>query len=115
MTKIELAFDKQHQLIPTIVIDCETKEVLMLAYMNKESYQKTLETKETWFWSRSRQELWHKGETSGHIQKVKKIVTDCDADTLLIEVEQTGVACHTGEKTCFFQTIYDDEKGAERC
>jgi len=106
-----LAFDKQNQLVPTIIVDWQTKEVLMLAYMNKESFEKTLATHETWFWSRSRQELWHKGETSGHIQKVKKIVTDCDADTLLIEVEQIGVACHTGERSCFFQSIYESEKG----
>ena len=111
MTEVALAFEKQESLIPAIIVDAKTKDVLMLAYMNKESYEKTLETKETWFWSRSRQELWHKGETSGHIQKVAKIVTDCDADTLLIEVEQTGVACHTGAKSCFFQTIYDEKKG----
>ena len=111
MSNVSLAFDKQNQLVPTIIVDWQTKEVLMLAYMNKESFEKTLATQETWFWSRSRQELWHKGETSGHIQKVKKIVTDCDADTLLIEVEQIGVACHTGERSCFFQSIYESEKG----
>ena len=115
MTDITLDFEKQGSLIPTIIVDWKNKHVLMLAYMNEESFAKTLETKETWFWSRSRQELWHKGETSGHIQKVKKIITDCDSDTLLIEVEQIGVACHTGANSCFFNTIYDGEKGEKRC
>ncbi|GBF10627.1 MULTISPECIES: bifunctional phosphoribosyl-AMP cyclohydrolase/phosphoribosyl-ATP diphosphatase HisIE [Tepidibacillus] len=88
-------------LIPAVVQDNDSKQVLMVAYMNQESLTKTLETKETWFWSRSRQELWHKGATSGHIQKVKDIKLDCDQDTLLIFVEQVGVACHTGSYSCF--------------
>ncbi len=88
-------------LIPAIIQDIETKQVLMMAYMNEESLTKTIETKETWFWSRSRQELWHKGATSGHIQKVIDIQLDCDNDTLLVWVEQTGVACHKGTYTCF--------------
>ena len=92
-------------LIPAIITDHETKEVLMLAYMNQESYQKTLETNQTWFYSRSRGELWHKGATSGHFQQVKSIVLDCDFDTLLIAVEQIGTACHTGAKTCFFNKV----------
>ena len=92
-------------LIPAIIVEEQTNDVLMLAYMNEESYQKTLETGTTWFYSRSRQKLWNKGETSGHIQKVKKIATDCDQDTLLITVEQTGPACHTGAHTCFFNKI----------
>jgi phosphoribosyl-ATP pyrophosphohydrolase/phosphoribosyl-AMP cyclohydrolase len=92
-------------LIPAIVQEYSSREVLMLAYMNEESLQKTLETGETWFFSRSRQALWHKGETSGHIQKVKNIRYDCDADTLLVEVLQTGAACHTGQPTCFYQTL----------
>ncbi|MBO0447509.1 phosphoribosyl-AMP cyclohydrolase [Enterococcus ureilyticus] len=92
-------------LLPAIIIEEKTKEVLMLAYMNEESYQKTLETKQTWFYSRSRQQLWNKGATSGNTQKVKRIVTDCDSDTLLITVEQTGPACHTGEHSCFFHVI----------
>lgn len=92
-------------LIPAIIVEEQTNDVLMLAYMNEESYQKTLETGTTWFYSRSRQKLWNKGETSGHIQKVKKIATDCDQDTLLITVEQTGPACHTGAHTCFFNQI----------
>lgn len=77
----------------------------MLAYMNEESLKKTLETGQTWFYSRSRQELWHKGETSGHIQTVKRIDYDCDGDALLLLVEQTGSACHTGATTCFYRTL----------
>lgn len=89
-------------LVPAIVQDYLDGTVLMMAWMNAESLQKTLETSETWFWSRSRQELWHKGETSGHLQKVQTIRYDCDSDALLISVEQVGdVACHTGERSCF--------------
>lgn len=93
------------QLLPVIIQDEATQVVLMMAYMNEASFNKTIETKETWFWSRSRNELWHKGATSGHIQKVKSMLLDCDSDTLLIQVEQTGSACHTGEKSCFFNLI----------
>ncbi|MBO0439127.1 phosphoribosyl-AMP cyclohydrolase [Candidatus Enterococcus ikei] len=92
-------------LLPAIIIEEKTNDVLMLAYMNEESYKKTLETGTTWFYSRSRQQLWNKGETSGHRQKVKSILTDCDKDTLLITVEQIGPACHTGEHSCFFNVI----------
>ncbi|MGM0218239.1 phosphoribosyl-AMP cyclohydrolase [Enterococcus sp. AZ126] len=92
-------------LLPAIIIEDKTNEVLMLAYMNEQSYEKTLKTGTTWFYSRSRQQLWNKGETSGNSQKVKRIVTDCDKDTLLITVEQTGHACHTGEHSCFFNVI----------
>ena len=92
-------------LVPAIVQDSNTKEVLTLAYMNVESLQLTLETKETWFWSRSRQELWHKGATSGNVQKVVEVRVDCDADTLLVLVEPAGPACHTGEQTCFYRNI----------
>ncbi|EMA6342070.1 phosphoribosyl-AMP cyclohydrolase [Bacillus cytotoxicus] len=88
-------------LLPAIVVDAETKEVLMLAYMNEEAYEKTLETKKTWFYSRSRQTLWNKGATSGHVQHVKSLYLDCDQDAIVITVNQVGVACHTGEKTCF--------------
>lgn len=95
-------------LIPAVVQEDSTGEVLMLAYMNRESLQKTLETGYTWFWSRSRQELWNKGGTSGHLQKVIKIYTDCDDDTLLLRVEQTGAACHTGNHTCFYREIGRD-------
>ena len=77
----------------------------MLAYMNRESLGRTLETGRTWFYSRSRQELWPKGEASGNIQRVKKVLYDCDADTLLVLVEQIGAACHTGEKTCFYREL----------
>ncbi|HFH9922261.1 phosphoribosyl-AMP cyclohydrolase [Streptococcus pluranimalium] len=102
---ISIDFAKQDGLVPVIVTDHETGLVLMLAYMNEESYQKTLETKQMHYWSRSRQELWHKGATSGHFQTVKSIKTDCDRDTLLISVEQVGAACHTGAYSCFFENI----------
>jgi len=82
----------------------------MLAYMNAESLQKTLESGYTWFYSRSRNELWNKGATSGHLQKVLRMDADCDEDTLLIQVEQTGVACHTGSRSCFFQNITGGDK-----
>ncbi|MCL2107975.1 MAG: phosphoribosyl-AMP cyclohydrolase [Oscillospiraceae bacterium] len=97
-------FEKS-ELIPAIVQCAETSEVLMLAYMNLQSLQKTMESGYTWFWSRSRSELWNKGATSGNTQKVKEIFVDCDSDTLLIKVEQRGVACHTGNKTCFFRKL----------
>ena len=91
------------ELIPAIIQEKSTGEVLML--MNRESMQKTFETGYTWFWSRSRQELWNKGATSGHLQKVIDIYADCDDDTLLITVEQTGAACHTGNHSCFFKKL----------
>jgi phosphoribosyl-ATP pyrophosphohydrolase/phosphoribosyl-AMP cyclohydrolase len=91
-------------LVPVIVQDYLDGTVLMMAWMNRESLQKTLETGETWFWSRSRQELWHKGATSGHLQRVKALRYDCDSDCLLVSVEQLGdIACHTGERSCFHQ------------
>lgn len=96
-------------LIPAVVQDEQTGKVLMLAYMNKESLTKTIETNETWFYSRSRQELWHKGATSGHTQGVKHISLDCDGDTLLIQVKPAGPACHTGEETCFFNSLTENE------
>jgi len=99
---------KKEELIPAIVQEYGTGEVLMLAYMNRESLQKTLETGYTWFFSRSRQKLWNKGETSGHKQKVVSVKGDCDDDTLLVEVIQTGPACHTGSKSCFFNTIMEE-------
>ncbi len=99
-------FFKKGELIPAIVIEDGTNEVLMLAYMNRVSLQKTLETGYTWFWSRSRRELWNKGATSGHLQKVVSIHTDCDDDTLLVKVIQTGAACHTGNHSCFYTQIY---------
>ncbi|MCG3114257.1 MAG: bifunctional phosphoribosyl-AMP cyclohydrolase/phosphoribosyl-ATP diphosphatase HisIE [Candidatus Manganitrophus sp. SA1] len=92
-------------LIPAVIVDYRKKDVLMVAYMSPASLQKTLQTGETHFWSRSRKKLWRKGESSGHVQRVKAIYTDCDQDTLLIEVEQVGVACHTGSRSCFFEKI----------
>ncbi|HAA28711.1 MAG TPA: bifunctional phosphoribosyl-AMP cyclohydrolase/phosphoribosyl-ATP diphosphatase [Cyanobacteria bacterium UBA8553] len=91
-------------LVPAIVQDYLDGTVLMMAWMNQDSLQKTLDTGDTWFWSRSRSELWHKGETSGHLQKVRSLRYDCDSDALLISVEQIGdIACHTGERSCFHQ------------
>jgi phosphoribosyl-AMP cyclohydrolase len=100
----EIKFDT-NGLIPAIVQNAETKEVLMMAYMNAESLRLTLESGETVFWSRSHNELWHKGATSGNIQKVVEIKVDCDADTLLVLVNPAGPACHTGERTCFYRTV----------
>ncbi|ARU61419.1 bifunctional phosphoribosyl-AMP cyclohydrolase/phosphoribosyl-ATP pyrophosphatase [Tumebacillus avium] len=100
-----LQFDEATGLIPCVVQDVQSREVLMLAYMNRESIEKTVETGQTWFWSRSRQELWNKGATSGHVQQVVRFGYDCDRDTLLCEVEQTGPACHTGSYTCFFESV----------
>jgi len=98
-------------LVPAIAQDYLDGTVLMMAWMSRESLEKTLKTGETWYWSRSRQELWHKGATSGHIQRVKAIRYDCDSDALLVTVEQVGdIACHTGERSCFHQV--DQEKVA---
>ena len=106
----ELRYNKQG-LIPAIAQDYLDGTVLMMAWMNRESLQKTLETGEAWYWSRSRQELWHKGATSGHIQKVRSLRYDCDSDALLITIEQIGdIACHTGERSCFHQV--DSTKAA---
>ena len=90
------------ELIPAVVEEASTGQVLMLAYMNQESLKRTLESGYTWFWSRSRQTLWNKGATSGHLQKVVAMYSDCDNDTLLVQVEQTGAACHTGHRSCFY-------------
>ncbi|MGG4132296.1 bifunctional phosphoribosyl-AMP cyclohydrolase/phosphoribosyl-ATP diphosphatase HisIE [Paenibacillus illinoisensis] len=92
-------------LVPAIVQDAETRQVLMMAYMNRESLKLSLESGETWFWSRSRQELWHKGATSGNVQTITSLKYDCDGDTLLVEVKPNGPACHTGEVTCFHNEI----------
>lgn len=99
-----IQFDERG-LVPAVVQDAATGEVLMLAYMNNESLAKTLATGETWFWSRSRGELWHKGATSGNRQRVVSIAVDCDGDTLLVKVEPHGPACHTGAPTCFFRSL----------
>lgn len=101
----ELKFDEKG-LIPAVVQEIDTKEVLMVAYMDKEALKKTIESGFTHFWSRSRQKYWKKGETSGNVQEVKAIYYDCDADTLLIMVKQHGSgACHTGNRTCFYRSI----------
>ena len=99
-----LKYDSQG-LIPCIVQDAETHEVLMMAWMNAESVALTLEQRTTWFWSRSRQELWHKGETSGNTQRLVELRYDCDADCLLARVNPAGPACHTGERTCFYRVL----------
>jgi phosphoribosyl-AMP cyclohydrolase len=100
----ELKFDKSG-LIPAIVQQYDTGEVLMMAYMNAEALRLTQSTKTTWFWSRSRGELWNKGATSGNIQQVKEICYDCDADCLLVKVDSPGPACHTGNRSCFFRKV----------
>lgn len=107
--KIEdIRFDEKG-LVPAIVQDAVSKEVLTLAYMNKESLEKTLETKETWFYSRSRQQLWHKGETSGNTQQVVEIRYDCDQDALVVKVIPTGPACHKGDYSCFSHVLFGEE------
>ncbi|KRK47625.1 phosphoribosyl-AMP cyclohydrolase [Secundilactobacillus kimchicus] len=99
-------FDKYPDgLVPTIVVDDRTGQVLMMAYMNDVAYQRSLTSRETWFWSRSRQELWHKGATSGNTQAIKAMWIDCDEDTLLVRVNPAGPACHTGHTSCFYRTI----------
>ncbi len=106
MENIDLdIFFQKSDLIPAIIQDCDNGEVLMLGYMNKESLKLTLETGRTWYYSRSRQKLWNKGETSGHFQNIKDIKYDCDEDTLLISVQQIGPACHTGSRSCFYRTL----------
>jgi phosphoribosyl-AMP cyclohydrolase len=101
----KLDFKKGNGLIPVVVQDFESKKLLMLAYANKEAVEKTLSTGYAHYWSRSRNKLWMKGETSGHTQKIKKILVDCDYDTLLYVVDQKGPACHTGKDTCFHHKI----------
>ncbi len=103
----QVKFDKKG-LVPVVIQDFKTLQVLMVGYMNKESLETTLKTGKTCFWSRSRGKLWMKGETSGHIQKTKDILIDCDNDTLLIKVEQIGGACHMGYRTCFYRK-YDKD------
>jgi len=104
VTLEELRFD-DHGLIPAVVQDAENGDVLMMAWMSRESLERTLEEGRTIFWSRSRQELWRKGEMSGHVQHVEQLRADCDGDVLLVRVHQAGAACHTGERSCFFRTI----------
>jgi phosphoribosyl-AMP cyclohydrolase len=101
----KIDFKKGNGLIPVIVQDAETKEVLMLAYANREAVENTLNTKKATYWSRSRNELWVKGETSGHTQKIISVSADCDCDAILYVVQQKGVACHTGAVTCFHNEL----------
>jgi phosphoribosyl-ATP pyrophosphohydrolase/phosphoribosyl-AMP cyclohydrolase len=98
---------KNMKIIPAVIQDFKTKEVLMLAYMDITSLKKSISEGKTWFWSRSKKRLWNKGETSGNIQEIKEIKYDCDNDSLLIQVKQTGPACHTGKKSCFYRTLED--------
>jgi phosphoribosyl-AMP cyclohydrolase len=109
-TTLQLAFD-QNGLIPAIAQDATTKKVLMMAWMNKEALQKTLETGEAHYWSRSRQELWHKGATSGGIQHVHEVRVDCDQDVLLLLVDTKKGACHTGRATCFYRIVSKNGQG----
>ena len=103
-------FDKMDGLVPAIIQDADTRQVLMLGFMNREAYDKTISTGKVTFWSRSRNCLWTKGETSGNFLNLVDIKVDCDNDTLLVNVEQTGVACHTGSYSCFFNEIYNTEE-----
>ena len=104
LEEARVRFDERG-LVPAVVQQAGTGEVLMVAWMSEESLRFTLETGTTWFWSRSRQELWNKGATSGNIQQVRRILVDCDADTLLVEVDSPGPACHTGHRSCFFREL----------
>ena len=110
MDTSQLKYDERG-LIPCIVQDDETGEVLMMAWMNTESVALTLEQRTTWFWSRSRSELWNKGATSGNVQEVKRVLFDCDADALLVIVDSAGPACHTGARSCFFRELDLPERG----
>lgn len=105
---LDIKFDEKG-LVPAVIQDAVTGEVLMTAYMNATSLKETVDTGRTVFYSRSRQELWRKGETSGHVQKIREIRVDCDGDCLLIKVEQTGAACHTGKYSCFYRTVDGEE------
>ena len=107
----DLLFDERG-LIPAIVQDAGNRQLLMLAYMNADSLQRTISTGETWFWSRSRKQLWHKGETSGHTQRVVDMSVDCDGDAILITVVRQGPACHTGKDSCFHNQLEDERSGA---
>jgi phosphoribosyl-AMP cyclohydrolase len=104
---MEIKWDERG-LVPAIVQDAQSGAVLMLAYMTEEALRLTLETGEAHFWSRSRNELWHKGATSGNVQRVRDVRVDCDADTILLKVDPAGPACHTGEHSCFYRTLTDE-------
>ncbi len=105
---VEIHWDERG-LVPAVVQDARSGAVLMLAYMNEETLRLTQESGEAHFWSRSRQELWHKGATSGHVQRVREIFVDCDADTILLKVDPAGPACHTGEMSCFYRSVTSNE------
>ncbi|NOY45229.1 MAG: phosphoribosyl-AMP cyclohydrolase [Deltaproteobacteria bacterium] len=108
MDATKLDFDKAGGLVPAVVQDADTGEVLMLAYMNEEALRRTLETGKAWFFSRSRNRFWMKGESSGHVQEVREVRVDCDADAVLLKVRQVGgAACHTGHRTCFYRRVQD--------
>jgi len=110
MEKLEIDFEKSGGLIPAIAQDAETGEVLMLAYVNRESWEETLKSGCATYWSRSRNKLWKKGESSGNVQKIKEILVDCDNDTIVFKVDQIGgAACHTGHRTCFYRKVVDGQ------
>jgi phosphoribosyl-AMP cyclohydrolase len=109
MLMIEPDFDKAGGLVPAVVQDAETNKILMLAYMNREAWNRTLETGKATYWSRSRSKLWVKGETSGNLQHVKEVRIDCDADAVLLKVDQKGAACHLGYYSCFFRRISGED------
>ncbi|HIR85109.1 MAG TPA: phosphoribosyl-AMP cyclohydrolase [Candidatus Galloscillospira excrementavium] len=109
MMDLDRLFQKS-ELIPVIIQDAETRDILMLGFTNREAVERTLRTKTAWFWSRSRQKLWNKGESSGHFLHVKRIVTDCDTDTLLYQCVPEGPTCHTGARSCFFNLIWEEER-----
>lgn len=110
LTLAGLLAQSRAPLLAVVVQDATTREVLMVAYATMDAVRLTLETGQAWFWSRSRQELWHKGATSGNTMRVREILVDCDADTLLYCVEPAGPACHTGARTCFFRRLAEDER-----
>ena len=101
---------QKSDLIPVIIQDINTREVLMLGFTNREAVERTLQTKTAWFWSRSRQKLWNKGETSGHFLHVRRVITDCDTDTLLYLCAPDGPTCHTGAQSCFFNVLMEEEE-----
>ncbi len=109
----KIDWEKMNNLIPVITQDAKSNEVLMLAYMDKEALELTINTKQAHYFSRSKQRIWKKGESSGHLQNIKNIMLDCDNDTLLLKVEQIGVACHTGRKSCFFTDLETNESTSE--
>ena len=109
MFDLDRLFQKS-ELIPVIIQEADTRQVLMLGFTNREAVERTVQTKTAWFWSRSRNQLWNKGESSGHFLHVRKMLTDCDTDTLLYLCKPEGPTCHTGERSCFFNTIMDWEE-----